>query len=131
MTKMPALNEVAVRKARPFSRDHRGSVVDLIGDQAIRRLIFVVSKKGSVRGNHFHRKAGHFVYIVEGRIRLVVRAEKKVRRHNLAAGTVVWIPPLVEHAFYAVTDSKALEYSDGPYSPDDAFPAREPLPPRG
>jgi quercetin dioxygenase-like cupin family protein len=64
-------------------------------------------------------------------MRLVVRAEKKVSKHNLVAGTVVWIPPLVEHAFYAVTDSKALEYSDGPYSPDDAFPAEEPLPAHG
>jgi len=128
--KIATLDEVAVRRAKQISRDRRGSIIELVGDvdQTMRRLILVTSKKGSARGNHFHLRSGHFVYILEGNLRLTVRAERKVRRYKLAPGTIVWIPPLVDHAFYSLIDSKALEYANTAYSPDDASPLKEPLP---
>ena len=128
VSKIAPTDKVTVRKVDPFSQDQRGSVVELGGEQTIGRLILVISKKGSVRGNHYHLRSGHFVYVVEGKIRLTVRALGKVRMYKLAPGSVAWIPPQVEHVFYSLTDSKALEYAHDAYSSDDAFPLKEPLP---
>lgn len=110
---------VVVRQSRPTARDKRGYIVDLGHGLGIRRLILVHSKEGSVRGCHYHRKAGHFVYVLSGRLVLDVRERMQEKAVRLKPGQLVWIPAGVYHRFLAREDSYCLEFGERPYDPGD------------
>ncbi len=46
---------------------------------------------------------------------------------TLRAGSLVWIPPLVPHAFVALEDSEALEFGPRRYSREEVVKLDEPL----
>ena len=47
--------------------DERGKIID-VTDMPFEGLQIIHSKKGSVRSNHYHKKGGHLLYVVSGKM---------------------------------------------------------------
>lgn len=45
--------------------DERGEIRD-IADGEFRHLQIITSKKGAIRGNHYHKTGGHLCYVISG-----------------------------------------------------------------
>ena len=116
-----------VRRTKPTFSDERGTITSILDKGTFRRIVLVYTKKGAVRGNHYHRNAGHYVYVLRGKLKLFAKLEGKSKSLTLRAGSLVWIPHLVPHAFVALEDSEALEFGPRSYSREDAQKVEEPL----
>ncbi len=98
--------------------DQRGSIVTIAsGDFKCVQLI--ESKKGAIRSNHMHKKGGHWLYVLKGRMlyrEYGVHPENLVKDHNdfevlvppsprvtwdkvmmVEAGEKVWTGPWIYH----------------------------------
>lgn len=79
---------------------------------------FIRSVAGSVRSNHFHQTDWHFIYVISGLMYYYQRpsighrkSEVTPLRRRCSAGTLVFTPPLMEHAtfFPVATDVVTLQ----------------------
>ena len=71
--------------------------------------MIINSKKGVLRGDHYHKKSIQYSYILSGKFEVLIADSKtpdKVEKIILNAGELIKINPFVVHTF------KALENSD-------------------
>jgi dTDP-4-dehydrorhamnose 3,5-epimerase-like enzyme len=98
--------------------DERGFIQHLVSFEkpTVGSAVWIVSKKGSVRANHYHKADWHYCYIVEGLLEYYYRdanssAEpKKLMVHK---GEMVYTPPMVEHAMVFLEETTFLTLSEG------------------
>lgn len=104
-----------VRRVKPAFRDRRGVITDILTHTHVDAITLITCKKGSVRGNHFHKKTVQWTYVVSGRMKYLTRPDGgKARARTLSAGDLVESPAGENHAFQALTDSVILSLSSGP-----------------
>lgn len=120
-------DRIKITKLKADFVDKRGSVTHILKNGSMRRITMVYSTKGSVRGNHYHKRTAHYVYVVDGKLQFVFVTKGVKSRKNLKPGCLVWIPPGEPHAFVALEDSKAIEMAPTDYGPEDAYRLDEPL----
>ena len=46
--------------------DNRGIITDIITKERIDYVTIITNKKGSVRGNHYHKETIQYLYVIEG-----------------------------------------------------------------
>ena len=63
-----------LKKINTVFEDARGTIADIFYKAAINHVAILYSKKGSVRGNHFHKKSHQHMYIIEGSLRYYTKA---------------------------------------------------------
>jgi quercetin dioxygenase-like cupin family protein len=96
-------------KVAPAWSDARGSITDLLNDVAIRHIGLIDSKAGAVRGNHFHRQADQYAYILRGRVRYYERPPgHDVAVADLEVGDLVFTRAGVAHTLQFLEDSLLL-----------------------
>lgn len=96
-------------KVAPVWSDARGSITDLLNDVAIRHVGLIGSKAGAVRGNHFHRQADQYAYVVQGRVRYYEREPgRDVDVADLETGDLVCTRAGVAHTLQFLEDSLIL-----------------------
>lgn len=111
--------------------DDRGQIRDLLRDSKIDSITYIFTKKGAVRGNHYHSKTSQWTFVMLGRLRVVT---KEVMSHRVAsrrpsdmtagvqhsaeapAGTFFLTPPNEAHAWEALEDTAVLVFTQGPRS---------------
>ena len=49
-------------------KDERGEITD-VAEGDFKAIQIITSKKGSVRSNHYHKRGGHLLYVLEGKMR--------------------------------------------------------------
>jgi quercetin dioxygenase-like cupin family protein len=93
--------------------DERGEIRDLVVSP-IDSVTEVVTFKGAIRGNHFHRHTTQWTYIVSGWLRIVTPfADTHVHSGSM------WVDePGIAHAWEALADTVALVFTRGPRSGD-------------
>ena len=64
-------------KIKPAFIDKRGVITDLIENEKINAITHITIKKGSVRGNHFHKKTWQWNYVIRGKMKLITK--KKIK----------------------------------------------------
>src|SRR3989344_3812408 len=105
---------IKVIHVRPEFVDERGGiarVVDVEGKKfKLNSILRISHKKGSPpRGNHYHKKDYHWVYVEEGKIRYSEKPADKPRAKVVSVimkkGDLVLSSPGVIHAMEAVEDS--------------------------
>lgn len=101
----------ARQKIRAVHTDARGSIVNVL-EAPITSVLFITSKKGTVRANHYHRKDAHYMYVLQGKMRYtsknVAVKNSKQRSIVLKKGDLVFTPPRVAHAVEFLADTQFL-----------------------
>lgn len=111
------MDTVKITKIDPALRDDRGYILNVIDDPRISHVAVFTSKKGTVRGNHYHPEQLQWVYLISGRYishsKDTRDKDAPVHKHEILPGTIVYAPPLVAHAQEFVEDSVLLNITDG------------------
>jgi dTDP-4-dehydrorhamnose 3,5-epimerase-like enzyme len=91
-------------------KDARGEIIPLV-DLPMRSAVWIESKAGSIRANHYHQTDWHFCYVVSGRIEYYHRPHGSTRapeRVVVTAGQQIFTPPMIEHAMVFPVDTVFL-----------------------
>ena len=104
-----------VVKPRPAFKDSRGLIIDILDGVPVECVTLLTSRRGAVRGNHYHKKTTQYAYVLEGKLRLYTQQPgRPVRTRVITAGDLVVTPPKERHAFVALEDSVLLACAHGP-----------------
>lgn len=104
-----------VVRPKPAFKDSRGRIIDILDGVPVECVTLLTSKKGAVRGNHYHKKTTQYAFVLEGKLRLYTQHPgQPVRTRVISAGDLVVTPPKERHAFVALEDSVLLACAHGP-----------------
>lgn len=96
--------------------DERGAIYDLLDKDNISHIGMITSKKGAVRGNHYHKGAKQITYILKGKMELRTKnmnqENSQISTMILEEGDIVAIPKMVAHSLKALEDSTFLIFTD-------------------
>ncbi len=101
---------------KPAFEDGRGSIYDILESDKIKHIGILISEAKSIRGNHYHKKATQWTYVIDGRIILYLRQleQTKIKKIEMKPGDMVELPPLTIHATESLEKSKILILTDQP-----------------
>lgn len=95
--------------------DDRGQITDILENEIIEHATVISSKKGAVRGNHYHKESVQFTFILKGSIKLLTQIPGgRVETTIIESGDLVFTPPMEKHAMIALEDSEFLVLTRGP-----------------
>lgn len=102
---------IKVKHLKPEFIDERGAITRIINEPEfkVRAVLRLTHKKGTIRGNHYHKKDYHWVYCASGKFRYY---EKNMKAKNgktasviLKPGDLVLSKPHIAHAMEALEDT--------------------------
>lgn len=101
---------IEVRKIKPSFVDERGSIAHVVDEGTLlRSALLIVSKAGSIRANHYHKKDSHYVYMLDGEMEYTSKpmSDPKAKKESvvLVPGDLVYTPPMTGHAMRFLRDS--------------------------
>lgn len=111
---------IKVTKIKPEFRDARGYISRLVDtdEYPLRAVLYITSKKGTVRGNHYHKKDAHFVYCLSGKFRYseknLASSHAKLESVVLKPGDLVLSKPGVAHSMEFLEDTVFLAFTTEP-----------------
>jgi len=111
---------IKVTHIKPEFTDERGFISRLVDDDTInfRAVLYIVSKKGAVRANHYHKKDYHSVYCLSGRFKYFEKDMKKpsskIESVILKPGELVLTHPMIAHRMEFLEDSVFLAITTEP-----------------
>jgi quercetin dioxygenase-like cupin family protein len=103
--------------------DERGTIEDIIPGGKIDCVTRILTKKGAVRGNHYHKHTTQWTYVVSGRLLVPSGGE-------MLPGQMRMDAPGEPHAWKALEDTVCLVFTRGPRGEDyesDTHRLEEPL----
>ena len=62
-----------VTKIKAAVHDERGDITDILAKDPVDFVTIITSKKGSTRGNHYHKLTYQYVYVLTGSIRALAQ----------------------------------------------------------
>lgn len=126
-------------KITPSFTDNRGDILDIFVNSPKDHCALITSKKGAVRGNHFHKESTQFTFIVEGKFKLY---RAKVDENGKILGEItcdviennelITHPPFEAHTLEAISENTtilafACGKRGGSYYEDDTYRLTEKL----
>lgn len=85
--------------------DERGSLVQLVSS-GYKQFNIIVSRKGSVRGGHYHTVNDESFYVINGKFKLIAYDKKNNREEFLfKKGDMFQIEKNIVHSFFFLEDS--------------------------
>lgn len=118
-----------ITKIKPAFIDERGSIWDLLTNDNIHHIGFLISKKGSIRGKHYHKKQKQYTLVLNGKVRIAVKNllqnNSKLEIIDLEKMEMILLPPFHYHSIEALEDSECLIFTSksrfGSGYEDDTF----------
>jgi quercetin dioxygenase-like cupin family protein len=112
--------------------DSRGTIKDIMFREPVDHITVIVSRKGVVRGNHYHRETLQWVYVAEGRLKSLTRKDDgPVESVVLEPGDLLLTEAGEHHALEALEDTTFYVFTRGPRGGQDyeadTFRLPEPL----
>ena len=108
------------KRIKPAFEDERGAIFDLVDNENISHIGLITSKKNSVRGKHYHKKAKQITYVLSGKIMLTAKDVRQKKSNYktiiMEAGDIITIQPMVIHSIKALEDTIFLVFTDKPRS---------------
>lgn len=113
------INVKNIRKAAPFFTDERGIMTHLLDNEIpITSVLFITSKKNSVRANHYHKKDTHYIYLLKGKIEYTYKnlntKNSKRKTITVDSGYIIKTPPMTVHAVKFLENSEFLALTTEP-----------------
>ncbi len=104
-----------VRHIEPAYSDERGVIADILEDEQIQHVTVITTKRGGIRGNHWHGHTIQYIYIVEGRMRLTWQLPGRAAETVIVSkGDLAWNEPMERHAMRALEDTTFVVCTRGP-----------------
>jgi len=101
-------------------KDERGEITDIMVKENIDYVTLITSVKGSTRGNHYHKLTDQWVYILEGRLKLLTQMpDGPVLVTILEKGDLAKTGFMERHAMIALEHSSFMVFTRGPRGGDD------------
>ncbi|MFH1621471.1 MAG: cupin domain-containing protein [Patescibacteria group bacterium] len=95
--------------------DDRGTIRDIFAREPKDTCTIIFSKKGAVRGNHYHKLSTQYTYVVSGQLTMLsqVIGSQTVEKHVLREGDLMTHGPMEAHTLIADEDTLFLAFADG------------------
>ncbi|OGZ64150.1 MAG: hypothetical protein A3A98_04185 [Candidatus Staskawiczbacteria bacterium RIFCSPLOWO2_01_FULL_40_39] len=96
-------------------KDKRGTITDIFTNAPKDHATLIFSKKGAVRGNHYHKKSTQYTFVVSGQMTMYSQkvGAKKINKHTLKANDMMVHKPMEIHTMVATKDTIFLAFADG------------------
>jgi quercetin dioxygenase-like cupin family protein len=101
---------------RPVNfEDERGTIRDIFVHSPKESCTVIFSRRGSVRGNHYHKLSTQYTYVVSGRLTILTQmvGSDVVESHVVNPGDMVTHQPMEAHTLIADEDTVFLAFTDG------------------
>lgn len=99
----PDINDLAV--------DHRGAIYSYVPKDNIVEFVYINTKQGVTRGDHYHEEFDEYIMLVDGEgIYVELLEDGTKRKIVMAAGQTIYIPRLTPHTFIPLTDCKSVSF---------------------
>ncbi len=101
--------DIIIDLDKPFV-DERGKIIPLV-DMTMSSCVLIISKKGTIRANHYHKTDWHFCYVLKGIIEYYHRpvgSKEKPEKVLINKGQLFFTPPMIEHAMVFKEDTEFL-----------------------
>ncbi len=95
--------------------DIRGGITRILDgtNVAVKSILLITSKKGSIRANHYHKKDTHYCYLVSGSMEYYeaplaafeAGEKDKIEKVVVRAGDMVFTPSMNVHAMKFLEDT--------------------------
>ena len=108
---------IQVTHTKPEFEDERGYITRLVNDDnlRLRAVLYITSKKGTERANHYHKTDYHYVYCLSGKFKY---SEKDMSQLNsqiesvvLEPGDLVLSKPMIAHSMEFLEDAVFLAFT--------------------
>lgn len=89
--------------------DHRGAIYSYVPKDKIVEFVYIDTKQGVTRGDHYHEEFDEYIMLVHGEgiyVELLENGDK--RKIIMAPGQTIYIPKLTPHTFIPLTDCKSI-----------------------
>jgi|SRR3989344_7509440 len=95
--------------------DKRGTITDIFVNSPKDHITIIHTKKGAVRGNHYHKKSTQYTFVVSGQLTHLTQktGQKKIYKHILQPNDLMISDPGEVHAMTADKDTVFLALVDG------------------
>ena len=104
-----------IEKIKPVFVDERGSIWDFLTDETIQHVGFLVTRKGAVRGKHFHKEQKQYTLVTKGKMKITVKdlknKDSSIREFELGVHDMIMFPPYHYHSIEALEDSECLVFT--------------------
>jgi len=96
-------------------KDKRGTITDIFTNSPKDHSTIIFSKKGAIRGNHYHKKSTQYTFIVSGQLTMLSQkiGQKKIYKHILKSNDMMIHKPLEVHTLIADKNTIFLAFADG------------------
>lgn len=102
------------------NRDSRGSIADILTREPFDAATIIESRRGAVRGNHFHKDTVQWMYVLSGRVLVAAQVEgQPVSEAEVGPGELVRHDAFEAHSVTALEDSVFLVLTRGPRSGEE------------
>ncbi len=121
MKKINTMKSELVKMLTPdFSfNDERGNFTQIVHD-GYKQVNVIFTRKGVVRGGHFHKINTELFYVVSGSFDLILKKDGEQKTVHFQKGNMFSIPPFVLHSFRYTEDTvKVSMYDRGVELPDN------------
>ncbi len=105
---------IKVTHVKPEFVDDRGYISRLVNDESknFKAVLYITSKKGTERGNHYHKSDYHYVYCLSGKFRYSEKdmhnSKAKTESVILKPGDLVLSSPMTAHSMEFLEDTVFL-----------------------
>ncbi len=101
--------------------DARGTITDIFVKEPQSHCTIIFSKKGAIRGNHYHKQSVQSDFIVSGKMQIFSKKldSDKVESKIVGPNTLITWDFSEVHAFTALEDSIFITFVNGVRGGDD------------
>ena len=97
-------------------KDKRGSIKDLFYKKNINHIAVIKSKRGALRGDHFHKRTTQYMYITKGELEYWYKkrtSKQKSKMALLKEGDLIMTPPNEMHALKITKNNEFIVFTTG------------------
>lgn len=103
-----------IDRINSIHKDERGEITDIIVKEKVEYVTLITSVSGVTRGNHYHKETIQWVYILEGRMKLLTQMPgTPVVATTLEKGDLVMNEPMEKHAMISLENSTFIVFTRG------------------
>ena len=121
-----------IKRIQLTHKDERGEITDILVRENIEHVALITSREGASRGHHYHKRTTQWVYILEGRMKLLTQIPgDPVVATLLERGDLALTKAFERHGMIALEDSAFMVFTHGVRGGEDyekdTFRLAEPL----